>query len=458
MSSDRSVIAENQPQTFTSTSASTRSDGNSTCTPTEKIQTQPTTPVLMVSDVHTSVPCSEMIDNVGIQTSNIHDESSTTVSTTIVGGGEAPEFPVKLRACERKRLRREAAYQDYQAKKKQKRQEVKKRRKEQVLASGVPRAPRARVTPMNDGSKHRIVVDMGWDKEMKPTELTNAVTQVARCYSINRRATKPVQLYATDISEATQKSFNKSAPNHDNWDMHWKPEGYMSEFAKEDLVYLTADSPNVIESIDENKVYIIGGIVDHNRLKDACYKRAQEQGIAHGQLPISEHIHMKTRRVLTINHVFEILVKFLECNDWKKAFLEILPNRKRIEGVVEDEQKKKNIQDRTVSEDVGSATSADQQMKVHTESVCSYEGKDDNGMEEGKNVLTTTELSMNVSEDIGSATTAGQEMKVHTASVCVGEGGDEDGIEEGKDEVTTTNADKSSANGTETTEVESAQY
>jgi tRNA (guanine9-N1)-methyltransferase len=97
---------------------------------------------------------------------------------------------------------------------------------------------------------------------------------------------------------------------------------------KANLVYLTADSPNTITSLDPGKTYIIGGIVDRNRYKRLCLDKANEQGIAHAKLPIGDYIKMASRQVLTTNQVVEIMLEWLKEKDWEKAFIKVIPQRK----------------------------------------------------------------------------------------------------------------------------------
>ncbi|KAF7876362.1 hypothetical protein EAF04_001455 [Stromatinia cepivora] len=94
------------------------------------------------------------------------------------------------------------------------------------------------------------------------------------------------------------------------------------------IIYLTSDSPNTLTTLTPNTTYIIGGIVDKNRHKGLCYKRACDAGIATAKLPIGEYMTMQSRTVLTVNHVMEIMIRWLETGDWGKAFLKVIPKRK----------------------------------------------------------------------------------------------------------------------------------
>ena len=91
---------------------------------------------------------------------------------------------------------------------------------------------------------------------------------------------------------------------------------------------MTADSPNVIEELDESKVYVIGGIVDRNRYKKLTYDKAVAQGISHAKLPILEHVKLTTSSVLTINQIFEMMVEQFHLKNWKETFEKVIPERK----------------------------------------------------------------------------------------------------------------------------------
>lgn len=176
------------------------------------------------------------------------------------------------------------------------------------------------------------------------------VNQLGYTYGKNRTAPKSMKICLSSVDSLLKETFNEKLPSWSSWkNVNILPENttYLNAFDKKDLVYLSADSDNVIHELEEGKNYIIGGIVDKNRYKNLCQNKAVDQGIQTARLPISDYIQMATRKVLTVNQgkknikslclfmllsyqiiVCEIMLKWLELKDWEKAFMDVIPGRK----------------------------------------------------------------------------------------------------------------------------------
>ncbi|KAL0637845.1 tRNA (guanine(9)-N(1))-methyltransferase [Maublancomyces gigas] len=176
-----------------------------------------------------------------------------------------------------------------------------------------------------------LIMDCGFDEKMNDKEIISMSSQLTRCYAFNRLSTHQVSLRVTSLNgrllQRLQTAINSQ---HLRWkNVKFSDTDYeITDENRGDLIYLTADSPDTVEDLEAGKTYIIGGIVDRNRYKSLCYDKAVAQGIRTAKLPIGEYIKMSSRFVLTTNQVVEIMLKYLEFRDWKKAFMEVIPPRK----------------------------------------------------------------------------------------------------------------------------------
>lgn len=242
---------------------------------------------------------------------------------------------------QRKRLQKHQLFVELRKVKRKEKKERKKAQKRKLQEEGetsacadsFPKKSKFAFKSMSshDASSLRIAIDLSFDDLMSDRDIHKLLKQVQRTYSINRRAKHPVQLYLTSFGGKSKTILEEIKCNYGNWDVHIKTEPYSDVFSQEDVVYLTSDSPNVLGEVDESKAYIIGGLVDHNHHKGLCYELAVQRGIAHAQLPITEFVKLKSRKVITVNQVFEILLGFTETKDWKEAFFKVIPARKMEE-------------------------------------------------------------------------------------------------------------------------------
>ncbi|KAM7270809.1 hypothetical protein ACFE04_030023 [Oxalis oulophora] len=179
----------------------------------------------------------------------------------------------------------------------------------------------------------KVVIDLQFAHLMMSNEIHSLVQQIMYCYAMNSRCSEPAHLYLTGCNGEMETQLNR-LPGFDKWMIEKENRSYIEALSdqKENLVYLTADSENVLDELDPKSIYIIGGLVDRNRWKGITMKKAEEQGIKTAKLPIGQYLKMCSSQVLTVNQVIEIILKFIETRDWKVAFFEVIPQRKRIEA------------------------------------------------------------------------------------------------------------------------------
>ncbi|WVQ85487.1 hypothetical protein IAT38_007652 [Cryptococcus sp. DSM 104549] len=221
--------------------------------------------------------------------------------------------------------------------------------------------------------KGGVVIDLGFDELMSENEIASLAGQLGFLYSSNRTAKRPVRtvLHTTFSPTASPKLWTRmEGYNWEKWQRdHWWAEGLdtlkqaleapqadavetgpeaegaakegLESFltgprlpvdllaGKHKLVYLSADAEEEISTLSEDEIYIIGGIVDKNRYKNLCQEKAEKLGIRTARLPIGTYLsNMQTRKVLTVNQVFDIIVQYLHLQDWAAAFEAVIPQRK----------------------------------------------------------------------------------------------------------------------------------
>uniref|UniRef100_A0A0E0K4P4 tRNA (guanine(9)-N(1))-methyltransferase n=1 Tax=Oryza punctata TaxID=4537 RepID=A0A0E0K4P4_ORYPU len=207
-------------------------------------------------------------------------------------------------------------------------------RRERVGRRAEERGARAeRLRRAAEGAGQKVVLDLEFGDLMRPNEIHSLTQQIMYCYAVNGRSANPAHLWLTGCNGEMATHLQR-IPGYDKWMIEKEAKPYLEAFEdrKENLVYLTADAESVLDDLDMSKIYIIGGLVDRNRWKGITLKKAVDQGIQCAKLPIGNYLKMSSSQVLTVNQVFEIMLKFVETRDWKTSFFHVIPQRKRGEA------------------------------------------------------------------------------------------------------------------------------
>ncbi|KAG7271425.1 hypothetical protein CRUP_013675 [Coryphaenoides rupestris] len=255
-----------------------------------------------------------------LEESNVEHKKVDTLTSRddVSPNGEPPEGNQTLSKRQRKKLLKHQKWEEERELRKQKRKERKQQRRldrpcEEPGDGGGAANSRKRLRREVTPGALRLVVDCSFDELMCLKDVRKLHRQIQRCYAENRRALHPVQFYLTSLGGQLKQNMDGHDQGWVNWkDITVRMEHYTEVVAKQDLLYLTSDSPNVLVEMDPTKAYVIGGLVDHNHHKGISFERAKELGIEHAQLPLSSFI----------------ILAYLEKGSWREAFFTVLPPRK----------------------------------------------------------------------------------------------------------------------------------
>ncbi|XP_063284191.1 tRNA methyltransferase 10 homolog C [Pelobates fuscus] len=182
-----------------------------------------------------------------------------------------------------------------------------------------------------------LVFDMVYENYMSRWELENTVDQLIMTEGWNRRSRDPFHIHFCSLQ--TDGPYHKHLEKRytGSWDkvlVTATEKSHVDIFPKDQLVYLTADSPNELKKFDHNKVYIVGSLVDKCQQTGLSLANAKRLNLATARLPLDRYLRWDCgAKNLTLDQMICILLSLKEHGDWKKA-LSFVPTRKH-EGFVE---------------------------------------------------------------------------------------------------------------------------
>lgn len=177
----------------------------------------------------------------------------------------------------------------------------------------------------------RIIIDCEYEAKMSDRENKSLISQLKYIYSKMKKT--PIHLSLTITGYGGRLSELIKYHNAEQWQMNWEPRSLEQLLKdgildKEKTVYLSPDATETVTGIDNDVVYIIGGLVDGSVLKDVSKTKAADLGIRSEKLDLAAFKgNTSFRNCLNINDVFYILVDTLEGKQLSTAIEANMPNR-----------------------------------------------------------------------------------------------------------------------------------
>ncbi|KAM6223988.1 tRNA methyltransferase 10 homolog C [Rhynchocyon petersi] len=178
-----------------------------------------------------------------------------------------------------------------------------------------------------------LVFDMAYENYMTPKEMQNTVSQLLQSEGYNRRDVDPFHIYFCNLK--TDGDYYRELVKRygEKWNkllLTTTEKSHVDLFPKDKIIYLTADSPNVMTSFKHDKIYIIGSFVDKNIRPGISLAIAKRLKLATECLPLDKYLQWETgTKNLTLDQMMRIMLCLKNNGGWEEA-LNFVPKRKHI--------------------------------------------------------------------------------------------------------------------------------
>jgi Trm5-related predicted tRNA methylase len=126
-------------------------------------------------------------------------------------------------------------------------------------------------------AKPVVVIDLTYADRMRSKEIVSVANQVQQCYGRNRKAAAfrlaaksdeernklvpPLELHLLGWRNAALSQVFAKHEGFDRWKLFKHEENNLTDvFEKDMIVVLSPESSNVLEIVDKDAVYVIGGV------------------------------------------------------------------------------------------------------------------------------------------------------------------------------------------------------
>ena len=125
----------------------------------------------------------------------------------------------------------------------------------------------------------RVVINCSFGEFMGDRENRSLAQQVKLVYTLLKRMRANFQLHLTSLDAQNPASAHLANSGLSGWKVQVHDESAWELFPSEDLVILSPDATECLETIDEDKIYVIGGLVDRRIQKKRTFDQAKDQDL-----------------------------------------------------------------------------------------------------------------------------------------------------------------------------------